>query len=80
MRFLAFALLLAFAFTAKADGIFTKNVIGVDGIYSGKSIGGASGINNGSGSVTPPPPTCTPDGGTDWSNACDLPLLPAIGF
>lgn len=27
-----------------------------------------------------PPPTCTADGGTDWSNACDLGLLAAIGF
>lgn len=56
MRFLAFALLLAFAFAAKADGIFTKNVIGIDGIYSGKSIGGASGIANGTGGGAPPPP------------------------
>jgi hypothetical protein len=23
---------------------------------------------------------CIPDGGTDWSKACDLPLLAAIGF
>lgn len=22
-----------------------------------------------------PPPSCTADGKTDWSNACDLPLL-----
>jgi len=26
-------------------------------------------------------PGCSPDGGTDWSNACDLPLLAALfGF
>jgi len=33
---------------------------------AGKTCGGGAG--------------CTPDGGTVWSNACDLPLLPAIGF
>lgn len=30
--------------------------------------------------VVVPPPSCTADGKTDWSNACDLPLLAAIGF
>jgi hypothetical protein len=28
----------------------------------------------------PPPVGCTSTGGTDWSNACNLPLLAAIGF
>ncbi len=26
-----------------------------------------------------PPPGCTPDGTTDWSNACNLPMGVALG-
>lgn len=68
MRFLAFALLLAFALTAKADGIFSGGTIGNDGIYAGKSIGGANGINNGSGGGSGPPGGC--NGVLDLSTGC----------
>jgi hypothetical protein len=40
---------------------------------------GVSQSNSGGGN--PVPPSCTADGGTDWSNACDIPLMAAImGF
>lgn len=72
MRFLTFALLLAFALTAKADGIFSGNTIGNDGIYTGKSIGGANGINNGSGGGSGPT-VCSID--LNLSTGCPMPML-----
>jgi hypothetical protein len=47
-----------------------------------QSIGGMGGIANLRGGASAPPPvSCIADGKTDWSNACDLPLLAAVmGF
>lgn len=36
------------------------------------------GFGAGGGTITPPP-SCTADGKTDWSNACDIPMGVALG-
>lgn len=57
------------------------SLIALSHVY-GQSIGGMSGIANIQGGASAAAPvSCTADGKTDWSNACDLPLLAAImGF
>lgn len=55
-RLLAIAAILALSAAAHSDGINSGNVIGQDGIHSGFSIGGTSGINNGNGSGSGPAP------------------------
>lgn len=71
------ALLLAASVVASARGLITGPTGSGSGIFPG---GPGFGITGSVGNNATPPPTCTPDGGTDWSNACDLPLLAAIGF
>jgi hypothetical protein len=72
---LAFALLFALGFIAKADGITSKNVVGMEGIYNSGSNGvGMAGVNNGGGASAPLTPCAA--GALDFSDAtgCNLSL------
>lgn len=50
-------------------------------IISGPMVPGGGGpmVPTGGGATPTPPPSCTADGKTDWSNACDIPLGVALG-